>query len=63
MNRIAKRVRQQHGIRYSARAQPRSDLFDYIEVFYNRIRPHVLLNNLSPAKFERHYYQQYAQAA
>ncbi len=39
-----------HQVRYTTRAQARSDLFEYIEVFYNRIRRHARLNNLSPAE-------------
>ena len=50
-------------VRYTTRAQARSDLFEYIEVFYNRIRRHARLNNISPAEFEQRYYQQCAQAA
>ena len=52
-----------HQVRYTTRAQARSDLFEYIEVFYNRIRRHARLNNISPAEFEQRYYQQCAQAA
>ena len=29
-----------------------ADLFDYIEVFYNRKRRHGYLDNISPADFE-----------
>ena len=34
------------------RAEARSSLFDYIEVFYNRQRKHSTLGYLSPATFE-----------
>ncbi len=38
--------------RYTSRAEARSSLFDYIEVFYNRQRKHSTLGYLSPATFE-----------
>lgn len=38
--------------RYATRAEARSSLFDYIEVFYNRQRKHSTLGYLSPAAFE-----------
>jgi len=31
----------------------KSDVFDYIEVFYNRIRCHTYLGSVSPQAFER----------
>jgi putative transposase len=31
----------------------KSDMFDYIEVFYNRERRHSYLNQLSPMAFEQ----------
>jgi putative transposase len=37
---------------YRTRAQARSDLFDYIEVFYNRKRRHSHLGGVSPMAFE-----------
>ena len=38
---------------YATRAQARASLFDYIEIFYNRIRRHSSLGYLSPEAFER----------
>ena len=38
--------------RYRTRAEARSDVFDYIEVFYNRRRRHATLDYLSPVEFE-----------
>ncbi len=38
--------------RFGTRAEARSALFDYIEVFYNRQRRHSTLGYLSPAAFE-----------
>ena len=40
-------------VRYRTRDQARADLFDYIEVFYNRKRRHGYLGNISPADFEK----------
>ncbi len=37
---------------YRSRAEARADLFDYIEVFYNRQRRHSLLGQRSPAEYE-----------
>lgn len=33
-------------------AQARAAVFEYIEVFYSRIRRHTSLGNLSPEQFE-----------
>lgn len=38
---------------YLTRAAARHDVFDYIEVFYNRIRRHSSLDYVSPAEFEQ----------
>jgi transposase InsO family protein len=37
---------------FPTRAQARSEIFDYIELFYNRQRSHSALNYLSPVDFE-----------
>jgi putative transposase len=37
---------------FKNRAEARSEIFDYIEVFYNRQRSHSALNYLSPVDFE-----------
>lgn len=37
---------------YTTRAEARRDLFDYIEVFYNRQRRHSYLGYCTPAEFE-----------
>ena len=39
-------------VRYRTRDEARADLFEYIEVFYNRKRRHGYLGNVSPADFE-----------
>jgi putative transposase len=38
---------------YPARNAARADVFDYIERFYNPIRRHSTLSNISPIAFER----------
>lgn len=38
---------------YKTRDEARADLFDYVEVFYNRLRRHSLLGGISPEAFER----------
>jgi len=47
-----------HHRAYCTRHQARTDLFYYIESFYNRRRLHSSLGYLSPAEYERRYYQQ-----
>jgi len=37
---------------YGSREEARSDLFDYIEIFYNRQRRHGHLGGLAPMMFE-----------
>lgn len=37
---------------YHSRAEARRDIFEYIEVFYNRVRLHSTLGYLSPVQFE-----------
>ena len=37
---------------YRCRDEARRDIFEYIEVFYNRVRLHSTLGYLSPAQFE-----------
>lgn len=37
---------------YASRAEARADIFEYIEVFYNRIRRHSALDYKSPASYE-----------
>jgi len=38
---------------YRTRAEAKSEIFDYIEGFYNRVRRHKHLDQLSPLEFER----------
>ncbi|HCQ8411566.1 TPA: IS3 family transposase, partial [Klebsiella variicola subsp. variicola] len=44
--RIRKRI-------YKTRDLARADIFDYIEVFYNRTRRHSHLGGVSPEAFEQ----------
>lgn len=41
-----------HHRHYVTRAEAKTDIFEYIEVFYNRFRRHSALDNLCPAVFE-----------
>ena len=43
---------------YHTRDEARTDLFFYVEAFYNRRRRHSALDYLSPHTYERLYYQQ-----
>jgi putative transposase len=40
-----------HGSRYETRDEARADVFEYIEVFYNRSRRHSALGGVSPVSF------------
>ncbi|MBB1630896.1 transposase [Cupriavidus sp. UME77] len=42
-----------HGQRYATHEQAKDDLFDYIEIFYNRSRRHSTLGYVSPAQYLR----------
>jgi len=42
-----------NGTFYKTRDLARADVFDYIEVFYNRTRRHSHLGGVSPEAFER----------
>jgi putative transposase len=43
------------GERFANPAEAKHELFDYIEIFYNRKRRHSSLGYLSPAEYERRY--------
>jgi transposase InsO family protein len=45
------------GEMFATRDQARAEIFEYLEVFYNRVRLHSALGFLSPAEFERTYNQ------
>jgi len=44
-----------HGRRYRTREEARADVFEYIEVFYNRTRRHSTLGSRSPVQFMQHW--------
>lgn len=46
--------------KYKSAEEAYSSLFEYIEVFYNRVRRHSSLGYKSPAKYEENYYAQCA---
>lgn len=40
-----------HGSRYHTHAEVKADVFQYIEMFYNRVRRHSTLGQISPERF------------
>ncbi len=42
-----------HGEQYTTRDDAKASIFEYIEVFYNRVRRHSTLEYLTPDEFER----------
>ena len=42
--------------RYKSIEQARADIFEYIEIFYNRKRRHSAIGNISPMQYEQLYY-------
>lgn len=42
---------------YGTREEARSDVFDYIEMFYNPKRRHSSAMQLSPVEFEKRHFQ------
>ena len=44
-----------HHQKYQTRSQARTDIFSYIEGFYNTVRLHSSLGYLSPSEFEANY--------
>lgn len=51
------RIRRQN---YPTRDQARSDVFNYIEMFYNPKRRHSIAGSVSPVEFERRHFQRLA---
>jgi putative transposase len=45
-----------HHYRFATREQARQVTFEYIEVFYNRVRCHVKIGNQTPAYFANQLY-------
>jgi len=52
-----------HHYRFATREQARRVVFEYIEVFYNRIRRHAKIGNQVPADFANQYYASRQQSA
>lgn len=52
-----------HGSRYRTRVDARADVFQYIEGFYNRVRRHSTLGQISPAQFMRRWEGKQKEAA
>lgn len=44
-----------HETLFRTRAQATHEIFEYIEVFYNRVRRHSSVSYVSPLDFERNY--------
>ena len=44
--------------RYETRAAARQAIFEYVEVFYNRLRRHASLGYLTPVEFKQRYFQE-----
>ena len=42
-----------HHETYATRAEARASIFEYVGVFYNRVRRHSTLGSVSPAEYER----------
>ncbi|WP_162911129.1 IS3 family transposase, partial [Azohydromonas sediminis] len=49
-----------HGTTYATRADAMADLFEYIEVFYNRSRRHSTLGYSSPVRFLENWIRKHA---
>jgi putative transposase len=48
-----------HRRAWPAKAELRGEVFEYIEVFYNRRRRHTRLGQLSPSEYERTTHKQH----
>ncbi len=46
---------------YQTREIAKSKIFEYIEIFYNKVRRHSYLNYESPENFEKQYYNTVSQ--
>jgi putative transposase len=42
-----------HGERYRTREEARLSIFEYVEVFYNRMRKHSALGYMSPEQYKK----------
>jgi putative transposase len=52
-----------HGARYRTRVDAKADVFQYIEGFYNRVRRHSTLGQISPAQFMQRWQDEQKEAA
>ena len=52
-----------HHYRFTNCEQARQVVFEYIEVFYNRIRRHATIQNQAPADYAREFYKNELQIA
>ena len=52
-----------HARTFETRERAALEIFDYIEAFYNRVRIHSALGNLSPEGFEARHMEEAAAAA
>jgi putative transposase len=52
-----------HGSRYRTRADAKADVFQYIEVFYNRVRRHSRLGQISPERYMQDWLSKQSKAA
>ena len=52
-----------HHYKFKTRDQARQVVFDYIEVFYNRIRRHATIQNQVPADYAQQFYKEELQIA
>ena len=52
-----------HGSRYRRRADAKADVFQYIEMFYNRVRRHSRLGQISPERYMQDWLSKQSKAA
>jgi len=52
-----------HGTRYRTRADAKADVFQYIEMFYNRVRRHSTLGQISPERYMQDWLSKHREAA
>lgn len=52
-----------HHFRFTTREEAKLVVFEYIEVFYNRIRRHSKINNMAPATYAAQFHSTVQQLA